>query len=259
MRTVPARHGWFWLVRGFLLFRKNPSMWTLLVFTYWMLVALVNQIPVAGPLLATLFLPAFSVSFMTMCEELDRDIPLRPALLFAGFRRGLPTLLTLGALYLLAITVVLGISAIADGGELANWVIYGTAPSAEAIRDGHLSMSLIVAALAGTPVVMAFWFAPVLAAWDGMGAVKALFFSFFAGWRNWRAFLVYAGVLTVAGAALSVVLVTAAVMLRGHPDALRLGLITVVLVTMPTLFGSFYIGYRDVFPPGAVSKELPGV
>jgi hypothetical protein len=153
MRTVPARHGWFWLVRGFFLFRKNPAMWTLLVFTYWILIALVNQVPKAGPLLATLFLPAFSVSFMAICKESDERGPLRPTLLFAGFRRGLPTLLAMGGLYLLAIVLVLGISALADGGTLANWVIYGTAPEAAAIRDGRLSTALIVAAAAGTPVV----------------------------------------------------------------------------------------------------------
>jgi hypothetical protein len=248
MRTVPARHGWFWLVRGFFLFRKNPAMWTLLVFTYWILIAIVNQIPVAGPAVATLFLPAFSVSFMAICEELDERGPLRPALLFAGFRRELPTLLVLGVLYLLAVMLVLGISALADGGALANWAIYGTAPDAAAIRDGSLSTALIVASAAGTPVVMAFWFAPVLAAWDRMGAAKALFFSFFAGWRNWRAFLFYGSVLALAGAALSVALLTAAVMLRGYPDMLRLGLITAVLITMPTLFGSFYAAYRDIFP-----------
>ena len=251
MTTVPAGQGWFWLVRGFFLFRKNPAMWILLVFTYWILIALVNQIPVAGPLVATLLLPAFSVSFMAICEELDRRRPLRPILLFAGFRKKLPTLINMGGLYLLAIMLVLGVSALADGGALANWVIYGTAPSTAAIRDGSLSRALVIAAAAGTPVVMAFWFAPVLAAWDGMSAAKALFFSFFAGWRNWRAFLLYGAVLALAGAALSVVLVTASVILRGHPDLLRLGLIAAVLVTMPTLFGSFYAAYRDVFPHDA--------
>jgi hypothetical protein len=230
-------------------------MWTLLVFTFWILIALVNQIPMAGPLVGTLFLPAFSVSFMAMCEELERNGPLRPALLFAGFRSKLPTLLTLGGLYLLAIMLVLGISALADGGELATWVIYGTAPSASALRGGRFSAAVIVATVAGTPVLMAFWFAPVLAAWDGMGAAKALFFSFFAGLRNWRAFLFYGSVLVLGSAALSVALVIAAVMLRGHPDLLRLGLIAAVLVTMPTLFGSFYVAYRDVFPPSAALEE----
>lgn len=255
MRIVPARRGWFWLVRGFSLFTKNPAMWTVLVFTYWMLIALLDQIPVAGPLLATLLLPAFSVSFMAMCKELDQNRPLRPVLLFAGFRRQLPTLLSMGGLYLLAIMLVLAISALADRGALANWVLYGTAPSATAIRDGSLSSALIIAAIAGTPVVMAFWFAPVLAAWDGMGAAKALFFSFFAGWRNWRAFLFYGAVLALASAALSAALVTAAVMLRGHPGLLRLGLIAAVLVTMPTLFGSFYAAYCDIFPREATADE----
>lgn len=228
-------------------------MWTLLVFTYWMLIAFMNQIPVAGPVVATLVLPAFSVSFMEMCRELDRGGSLRPSLLFAGFRKGRPILMTMiamGGLYLLSVMLVLGIAALADGGTLANWVIYGTAPSAKALRDGTLSTALIIAALAGTPVVMAFWFAPVLAAWDGMGTAKALFFSFFAGWRNWRAFLLYGAVLSLAGAALSVLLVTAAVVLRGHPELLRLGMITSVLVTMPTLFGSFYAAYDDIFHPG---------
>ncbi len=251
MTTVPARHGWFWLVRGFFLFKKNPVTWTLLVFTYWILIAVVNQIPKAGPPVATLFLPVFSVSFMAICEELDKRGPLRPMLLFAGFSKHLPTLFILGGLYLLAIVLVLGISALADGGELMTWVIYGTAPSTAAIHDGSLSRALVIAAAAGTPVAMAFWFAPVLAAWDGMGAAKALFFSFFAGWRNWRAFLVYGAVLALAGAALSVALVTASVILRGHPELLRLGLIAAVLVTMPTLFGSFYAAYRDVFPHDA--------
>ena len=170
-------------------------------------------------------------------------------------RKQLPTLLILGGLYLLAIVLVLGISALADGGALANWVIYGTAPGAPAIRDGSLSSALIVAAMAGTPVVMAFWFAPVLAAWHGMGAAKALFFSFFAGWRNWRAFLVYGAVLALAGAALSAALVTATMMLRGHPDLLRLGLIAAVLVTMPTLFGSFYAAYGDILPHDTTPDE----
>jgi len=248
MRLVPARNGWFWLVRGFLLYRMNPAMWTLLVFIYWILIAFLNLIPFAGPLIATLLLPAFSVSFMEMCRELEQRRPIRPALLLAGLRRQLPTLITLGGLYLLSIIMVLGISTLADGGVLANWIIFGDAPDAKALRDGSLSRALFVAAIAGTPVVMAFWFAPVLSAWEGMNAVKALFFSFFAGWRNWRAFLVYGAVLSILGVAFSAAIVTAAILLGGKNHVLRFGMIVAVLVSMPTLFGSFFAAYRDVFP-----------
>jgi len=256
VRTVAGRQGWVWLAQGFLLFRKSPAMWTLLVFTYWMMIAFINQIPLAGPLIGTLALPAFSVSFMAMCRELESGGPLRPALLFAGFRWRLATLITMGGLYLLSIVLVLGISALADGGILAKWVVYGIPPSEAALRDGRLSSALMLAAVAGTPVVMAFWFAPVLAAWDGMGAAKALFFSFFAGWRNWRAFLVYGALLVLAAALFSVLLVSVAVMVRGHPGMLRAGLLAAILVTMPILFGSFYAAYRDVFPPDVPS--VPG-
>ena len=34
------------------------------------------------------------------------------------------------------------------------------------------------------PFAMTVWFAPVLCGWHGMAAPKALFFSFFACWRN---------------------------------------------------------------------------
>ena len=51
------------------------------------------------------------------------------------------------------------------------------------------------------------------------------------------------------------VLITASVILRGHPELLRLGLITAVLVTMPTLFGSFYAAYRDIFPHDTTPDE----
>lgn len=248
MRVVPARNGWFWLVRGFLLYRMNPAMWTMLVFIYWILIAFLNLIPIAGPLIATLLLPAFSVSFMEMCRELEQHRPIRPVLLLAGLRRQLPTLITLGGLYLLSIMMVLGMSTLADGGILANWIIFGDAPGAKALRDGSLSRALFVAAIAGTPVVMAFWFAPVLSAWEGMNALKALFFSFFAGWRNWRAFLVYGAVLSILGVAFSAAIVTAAILLGGKNQVLRFGMIVAVLVSMPTLFGSFFAAYRDVFP-----------
>jgi hypothetical protein len=53
--------------------------------------------------------------------------------------------------------------------------------------DAGLQVTLILM----VPVLMAFWFAPLLAAWDDLPAGKALFFSFIACLRNWRPFLVY--------------------------------------------------------------------
>jgi len=257
VRVVPARNGWTWLVRGFALFRKNPPMWLFLVFTYWIAVALLGQIRYLGPAASTVLLPAFSVSFMFMCAVLEHGGALRPALLISGFRSGPSTLILLGVLYLLSIVAVLGLASLADAGALLLWILSGREPSAEALLDGSVSLAMFVAALAAAPVLMAFWFAPVLAAWNRIGAAQSLFYSFFAVWRNWRAFLVYGAALFLAGALFMTVVTALAVMMQGQIQVLRSLALIFTLLTLPTLFASFYASYRDVFPENAVPAEPP--
>jgi hypothetical protein len=218
-----------------------------LVFTYWIAVALLGQIRYVGPAASTVLLPAFSVSFMVMCAVLDRGGMLQPALLLSGFRQRPSTLIALGALYLLAIVVVLGITSLADSGALLQWMLSGQEPSMEAFLDGSVSRAMLLATLAGTPVLMAFWFAPVLVAWNRMGAAQSLFYSFFSVWRNWRAFFVYGAALAFAGA---VFLTVAAIATRGQLQALRFVGVMFSLLTMPIVFASFYASYRDIFPDG---------
>jgi len=257
MRIVPARNGWSWLVKGFALFRKNPPMWLFLVFTYWLAVALLGQIRYLGPAASTVLLPAFSVSFMVVCAVLERGGMLRPALLVSGFRSGPSTLILLGVLYLLAIVAVLGVASLADAGALLLWVLSGREPSEEALLDGSVSLAMFVASLAAAPVLMAFWFAPVLAAWNRIGALQSLFYSFFAVWRNWRAFLVYGAVLFLAGVIFMTAITALAVAMQGKVQVLRSFALVVTLLTLPTLFASFYASYRDIFPEYTLPAEPP--
>lgn len=249
-RIVPARNGTVWLVAGFMFYRKNPAMWLLLIFTYWIGTVLLGSVPWIGAPLMTLLLPAFSVSFMAMCAELEQGGMLKPALLFSGFRAELPALFALGACYLACIAVSLALSSLADGGAFMNWTMTGQAPQAEVIRDGILLRALIVTSLAALPILMAFWFAPVLAAWEKMGAGKALFFSFFACWRNWRAFLVYGATLMAIGSVFVLLIAVLAPLLREQTDLLRSIEVLAMIFVLPTMFGSFYASYRDIFPEG---------
>ena len=255
MRVVPAKNGWSWVVSGFALFRKSPPMWLFLVFTYWIAAALLGQIRYLGPAASTVLLPGFSVSFMVMCAVIERGGLLRPVLLFAGFRSGPATLIALGVLYLLSIIVVLGVASFEDAGALMRWVLSGQEPSIEAFRDGSVSRAMLVATLGATPVLMAFWFAPVLAAWNRIGAAQSLFYSFFAVLRNWRAFTVYGAVLALAGAVLVVTVTVAAFWIPGDVQVLRSLALILVLVSLPTVFASFYASYRDIFPENAVPPE----
>src|SRR6266853_973052 len=231
MRVVPAKNGWLWLVRGFALFRKSPPMWLFLVFAYWIAASLLGQIRYVGPAASTVLLPAFFVSFMVMCAVLDRGGLLRPGLLFAGFRSALGTLIALGVLSLVSIIVVLGVASLADSGVLMTLMLSGRQPPAEALQDGSVLSAMLVATLAATPVAMAFWFAPVLAAWNGIGAAQSLFYSFFSVWRNWRAFFVYGAVLAVAGAIFLTMLMLAALLVQGKMEVLHPLALILILVS----------------------------
>jgi hypothetical protein len=247
-RIVPARSGWRWISRGFAIFRSSMALWIAIVFLYWLLIALVNQLQSVGTVLATVSLPAFSVSFMAICSELERGGRVRPSLLFDGFRRALPAMIVLGGLYLLSILIILGISSLVDDGALMKWVLSGKPPGNEQLRDGSVTRAMLVAGAVGTPVLSAFWFAPVLVSWDGMTPGKALFFSFFATLRNWRAFTVYGAMLGFFAIMLTVLLAMFAVLGGGSIEVVRLAGLLLTVLGMPILFASFYACYRDIFP-----------
>ena len=261
VNTVPAGYGWNWVLTGFALFRKNPAMWALLVFSYIMLMQLLGMVPVLGWFAATVLIPAFSASFMIVSRELDQGKRLGFALLFSGFRSNLPALLTQGGLYLASALAILGLSALVDGGVLLQLMILGERPPASAFEDGSLAGA---AALAGTlylPLLAAFWFAPALSAWRNMPAFQALFYSLFAALRNWRAFLAYGVAVVLLGLICSFALFVLALLLRGllgdkSQDALLLVVLPVMLTYVPTLFASFYASYRDIFPPPEAEADV---
>jgi hypothetical protein len=254
MNTVPAGCGWNWVRTGFALFRKNPAMWAFLVFCYIMLMQLLGMIPVLGWFAATVLIPVFSASFMIVSRELDQGNKLGVGLLFSGFRSNLTALLRQGGLYLASALAILGLTALVDGGVLLELMVLGERPPVSAFEDGSLAGA---AALAGTlyvPVLAAFWFAPALSAWRNLPALQALFYSLFAAFRNWRAFLVYGLALVLLSIICSFALFVLALLVRSllgnkSQDAFLLVVLPVMLTYVPTLFASFYASYRDIFPP----------
>ena len=247
--TLPAAQGWRWLTDGFRIFRRNHLMLTFLVVSYWVLMALVNVIPVIGTIATTLCIPAFSVSLMNACRSIERGTPLGPQLLFSGFASNLRSLLALGAIYLAAVVAILGLSALADDGALMAMMLAGQKPDAETVSSGSLLLATEIALVLLCPLIMAYWYAPVLAGWHGLSPAKALFFSFVACLRNWRPFLVYSlAIGVVATLVPGIVLgILAALLPSGASLVLVLMMVLLILVLAPTLFASFYVSFRDVF------------
>ena len=105
------------------------------------------------------------------------------------------------------------------------------------------------------PVMLAFWFAPALCFWQRMDAGKALFFSFFAGWRNLKAFFVYGLGWLLFGAVIPMVAgaVLGALLPGGQQAAALAALIMLpyMVVVACAIMLSFYSSFVDVFgaPP----------
>jgi hypothetical protein len=248
-RKLPAIRGWNWIVEGFRLFRTNPALLTFLVFGYWLTLVFLNLVPILGVVLAPLCVPALSVGVMNGCRALERETQNGFGLLFSGFKKNRNVLLVLGAVYLVGSLGVFAGSALVDGGALLGIMMAGQQPPEDLLQSDELMLALQVTLILMVPLLMAFWFAPLLAAWEDMPAVKALFFSFIACARNWRPFLVYGlGVAFISailpGIVLGIVGAASAPLLKMVAVAMSLPLL---FVFVPTLFASFYVSYRDVF------------
>jgi hypothetical protein len=247
-RVVPPARGVRWLAEGWRMFRAAPLGWLALVFGYWLAMTVLSLVPVLGLVAASLLVPAFSVGFMAAARAAALGQAIELPMLFAGFRERLPGQLVLGAAYFVGLVLAIGGSALSDGGTLARWMMTGQAPG-EAPDAAPLYLAMGTAALLYAPVMMLLWFSPLLVAWHAMAPAKALFYSFFACWLNWRAFLAYGlavgfiAFLLPAGVLLLLALASGGA-LQVSPVALMLPML---LLLLPTLLASFYASYRDVF------------
>lgn len=248
-RVVPFARGGRWLAEGWRLFRVSPPTWLALVFAYWMIMTAVSFVPLVGLAVATLLIPAFSVGFMAASRNCERSGKLELSLLFEGFRGRPAVQLVLGCVYLLLLAALIGATSMADGGSLARWMLTGRRPDDEALQSDGFVSALALAAGLYLPIMMLFWFAPVLGAWHAMGAAQSLFYSFFASLLNWRAFLGYGLAATLVTVVIPFVVLSGLLLASG--GKLRFGVVALVfpllIILLPTLFASFYASYKDVF------------
>jgi len=249
---LPARHGLFWLAGGFLLYRRNPPLLSMLTFANMLLALMCSLLQPFGPFLLVLGSPLIIVLIANACAAIAEYGPLQlsPLMLLRGLREHTRLLLRLGVVQMAClILVTLLVDAVLpdiDPAALLKPSSPGQPPVLPDTRQlGTLLLHLILVALAVLP---AFWFAPLLTAWHGINPVKSVFFSLIAVWRNWRAFLVYvlaAGTLVLLIPALLMALFS---LLPGFLGSL-LGTavqLLVLLMLAPMLATGAYCSYREI-------------
>ena len=221
----------------------------MLVVSYWFTVLFLNIVPVIGVVVASLAIPGLSVGLMQAARNLERGQPIGLQTLYGSLKENARTLIALGALYLACTLGILGLSALVDGGDFLKFMLSSSRAERAAVEDADFILPALFITLLMTPVLMAYWFAPVLAAWHRLSVGRSLFFSFVACWMNWRPFLAYGiGLVLFAGIVPGVVLGLLLLLFPGAASFITaLVTIPMVLVVAPTIFASFYACYRDIF------------
>jgi hypothetical protein len=244
-RQLPVYRGWAWLKEGLTLWRRNPALLTFAAFGYLLMLVVISVVPLIGQPIASLLMPVFSLGVLNTCRAIDEGRKAGPDILFSGFQQNLPGLVTIGGIYLVGSLGALFLTSLADGGTLMQVMTGGGKLDPEATDRPGFTFALLLAVVLSTPVMMAYWFAPILAGWGNLTAPKAMFFSFVACLRNWRPFLAYAIALTVFAALLPGLVIGTIGLVS--PTLATLLSVPLPLLLIPIIFASFYANARDVF------------
>lgn len=246
-----ARSGLEWLRRAYSMFRAAPLRWLLLLFTYYLLIVLLEFGPLQalGQFIAPLLKPVFAVGFLAAAWSQERGIAPRFADLFRGFRSNLLALVPLGAVFLAGITLAVLATTLVDDGRLIAIMSGAEKPTEETLASGKVQLAMLFGTACALPPLLALWFAPALVVFSDAGAVKALVTSFRAAIANWRPIAAYClAVFVLAG----IVPVFALSIARMFGDVSS-GVVALFVVApylfalVATLHISDYIGYRDLF------------
>jgi hypothetical protein len=185
-----------------------------------------------------------------------------PTILISAFRAGreqLQAMLVLGALYAAGFLLIMGISALFDGGQFARLYLVGGSVSRDLVATPDFQTATWVAMALYLPLSLLFWHAPALVHWHGVSPVKALFFSGVACLRNFWAYTVYGaawmGVFLLVGLVVSLVGAAA-----GSPALLATAMVPLALLLAAAFFSSLYFTFRDSFvqePDTLTDKPQP--
>ena len=232
---VPARRGVRWLIEAFNLFKQKPLAWIGLC-AGWLVVTFgLLLLPLIGGVIANFLQPVFFASFAIVALRQLHGEKILMGDLFLGFRRNLRPLVNLGAVLLMteiaifALMALLGLPMAAAGDKPFTVNEY-----VDALKGKE--WILIIGFILTVAIKGAVWFAPPLIALHDMSMAHAVRWSVYACLANMGAMVLY-------GLALFAIFFGALI-------PWLLGLIVVI----PVMAISTYIGYREVFEasePGA--------
>jgi len=259
LNIVPARTGWLWVREGLRTFWRQPLALAGLFFLFITAMSLASLVPWLGNALALGLLPAATLGLMAATREATQGKFPMPSILVSAFRAGREqarAMAVLGVYYALGFLLVLGISALFDGGTFARLYLVGGSITPEMVDDPAFQSAMWAAMLLYLPLSLLFWHAPALVHWHGVSPAKALFFSGVACVRNIGALTVFLlawlGVFALAGA----VLMTFGALLA-QPGLLAAMLFPFSMLLAAMFFSSIWFTFRDSFVADEPAAPTP--
>jgi hypothetical protein len=249
LNIVPARTGIQWVKLGIQTFFRQPLALSGLFFMFMAVMSIASMVPLIGSALALALLPAATLGLMAATQEATRGkFPhaVGPDHRVSRRAAALQAMLVLGALYALGFLVVMGVSALFDGGKFARLYLVGGQITRELALDESFQSAMWVAMALYLPLSLLFWHAPALVHWHGVPPVKSLFFSFVACMRNFKAFtlfgLAWVGVFLLGG-----LIITVFAALIGSPQVVGVAMVPGALLMAAMFFTSVFFTFRDSF------------
>lgn len=227
VKQLPAGRAWTWIVQGFVLFRSYPAMWIVLLLIYLAIMIPLSMLPVIGSVVSTLLAPVFAAGMMWGCRAITLQQDLEINHLFEGFKRNTAQLIAVGGIYMVSLLFIAIAVVMMLDKETVDLMLQGKDLTQQ--QTDAMLLPLLTALMLMLPVIMAYWFAPVLAGLHGLQAIEAMKLSFSACLKNMLPFLLY-GLIFMALLVLAII-------------PFGIGLIVVV----PMMMTSLYASYADVF------------
>lgn len=249
LHIVAPRTGLLWVRQGVKTFFRQPLALAGQFFMFMLGLAMLSMLPYLGMLLSLVLLPAATVGLMVATREADQGRFPMPVLLLSAFRQGpaqTRAMLVLGACYAVGLMLVLGLSALFDGGTFASIYLGTREPTAELMQQPGFGPAMLIGMGLYLPLAMVFWHAPALVHWHGVSPIKSLFFSAATCWRNRGAMAVYLLGWMAVFMGLSLGMSLIATLIGGVGMAANL-LFPLVLLTASMFFSSIYFSFRDSF------------
>jgi uncharacterized membrane protein len=227
VRQVPFLNAVEWTKKGFELFRAFPAMWIILFVIYLIIMVPTSMIPGFGSIASTLLAPIFAAGLMWGCRAITQGQDLEINHLFAGFKKNTRQLVTVGAIYMTCLMLIAIFVVMSLDRETVDAMVKGQ--PLNPAQTGAMMLPLLIAMFLLVPVLMAYWFAPILTGLHGLSAIEAMKLSFSASFKNILPFLLYGTIFLL--------LLVVAIIPFG------IGLVIVV----PWMMTSLYASYADIF------------